>query len=27
MFKLLIKYSIEKGIKLIIDENDIEKIF
>jgi len=26
MFKLLIKYSIEKGIKLIIDENDIEKM-
>ncbi|KAG4095854.1 hypothetical protein H8356DRAFT_1292637 [Neocallimastix lanati (nom. inval.)] len=26
MFKLLVKYSIEKGIKLIIDENDIEKM-
>ncbi|KAG4099940.1 ankyrin [Neocallimastix lanati (nom. inval.)] len=26
MFELLVKYSIEKGIKLIIDENDIEKM-
>jgi len=26
MFKLLVEYSIEKGIKLRIDENDIEKM-
>ncbi|ORY20030.1 ankyrin [Neocallimastix californiae] len=26
MFELLVEYSIEKGIKLIIDENDIEKV-
>jgi len=26
MFKLLVKYSIEKGIKLIINENDIEEM-
>jgi len=24
MFKLLVEYSIEKGIKLIVDESDIE---
>ena len=26
MFKMLVKYSIEKGIKLIIDENDIAEM-
>jgi len=26
MFNVLVKYSIEKGIKLIIDENNIEEI-